>query len=321
MLVDTFGRKIDYLRVSLTKQCNFRCVYCMPDTPEDFFDKTALPLPKLLEFIKIALDNGITKIRLTGGEPLLKGNITEFIAGIYGHNPNTQLALTTNGFLLVNFAEELKRAGLKQINVSLDSLKRDRVITISKRDALPRVLEGIERAQEVGLKIKLNMVALKYTQDEILDMLEFAKARGITLRYIEFMENVHAKENLLSLTAQEILEIISSRYDFTPVEKENVTPAKLWQIKDKSDKNYVFGIIAPHEDDFCSSCNRIRLTSDGILCPCLFYQDSVNVREAILNGDKAEMERLLKLGVFNKPEKNQWVEKTISQRAFYYTGG
>ena len=206
MLIDTFKRKIDYLRVSLTKQCNFRCQYCMPDTPDDFFDNTALELPKLLEFIKIAIDNGIAKIRITGGEPLLRADIAEFIAGIYAHKPSIEIALTTNGFLLEKFAKSLKAAGLKRINVSLDSLKPERIKAISKRDALPQILRGIESAQNVGLGVKLNMVALSQTRDEICDMLEFGRARGILVRFIEFMENTHANSTLISLDSKQILE-------------------------------------------------------------------------------------------------------------------
>lgn len=323
MLIDTFKRKIDYLRVSLTKQCNFRCQYCMPDTPDDFFDNTALELPKLLEFIKIAIDNGIAKIRITGGEPLLRADIAEFIAGIYAHKPSIEIALTTNGFLLEKFAKSLKAAGLKRINVSLDSLKPERIKAISKRDALPQILRGIESAQNVGLGVKLNMVALSQTRDEICDMLEFGRARGILVRFIEFMENTHANSTLTSLDSKQILATIGSRYTITPLFKEHFGPAKLFSInaKAKDGRDYAFGIIAPHEDDFCASCNRIRLTSEGVLCPCLFYQDSVNAREAIVSGDKEAMSALLKQAVYNKPEKNQWGAEQISERAFYHTGG
>ncbi|MGX2984392.1 GTP 3',8-cyclase MoaA [Helicobacter sp. 23-1048] len=323
MLVDSFGRKIDYLRISLTKQCNFRCAYCMPNTPDDFFDTNALPLPKLLEFLKIAMDNGIQKIRITGGEPLLREDIAEFIAGIYAHNPSMEIAMTSNAFYLQKYAKALKEAGLKRINISLDSLKPERIKQISKRDALPQILAGIESALQNGLKIKLNMVALEINKDEILDMLEFGKERDILVRYIEFMENIHAKQNLTSLSREDIVSIISARYAVREVKKECFGPARLYEISEGANvtKPYAFGIIAPHEDDFCESCNRIRLTSDGILCPCLFYQDAVSVREAILAGDREQMEELLKLGVQNKPQKNQWSANEVSTRAFYHTGG
>lgn len=325
MLIDTFNRKIDYLRVSLTKQCNFRCQYCMPDTPDDFFDTTALELPKLLEFIKVAIDNGVTKIRVTGGEPLLRSDIAEFISGIYAYKNDIEIALTTNGFLLEKFAQSLKNAGLKRINISLDSLKPERIRVISKRDALPQILRGIESAQNVGFDIKLNMVALAFTRDEICDILEFGRERGILVRFIEFMENTYANSDLISLSSAEILDTISSRYKVTSLFKEHFGPAKLFSINApaKNGRSYTFGIIAPHEDDFCASCNRIRFTSEGVLCPCLFYQDSVNAREAILLGDKEAMDTLLKQAVSNKPEKNQWSEKEvqISERAFYHTGG
>lgn len=168
MLVDSFERKIDYMRVSVTKQCNFRCQYCMPDTPEDFIDKTALPLPKMLNFVKLAIDNGIKKIRITGGEPLLRADLCDFISEIHSHAPHIELTLTTNAFLLEKYAQSLKDSGLKRINISLDSLKNERIKQISKRDALPQILRGIHKANELKLGIKLNMVPLKsVNEDEI----------------------------------------------------------------------------------------------------------------------------------------------------------
>ncbi|PAF49516.1 cyclic pyranopterin phosphate synthase [Helicobacter sp. 12S02232-10] len=323
MLQDSFGRTIDYIRVSVTKQCNFRCQYCMPETPIDFFEnENYIPLENVLEFLKIAIDEGIKKIRITGGEPLLRKDLSAFIASIHQYDPNIQIALTTNAFLLKKYALSLKEAGLTRINISLDSLKRDRVLKISKKDALDAVLEGIEEALKVGLKMKLNMVPLKgINDDEIIDMLEFAKNKGILIRYIEYMENTHAKQQLIGLKENEILHCINQKYPAKLLEKENFGPAKIYKIAD----NYAFGIIAPHNDDFCKSCNRIRLTSEGTICPCLYYQDSVDAKKAMLNKDPEEMKKVLHQSVLNKPEKNQWNEEgileEISARAFYYTGG
>ena len=336
MLIDTFHRTIDYMRVSVTKQCNFRCQYCMPDTPEDFIDDSALPLPKMLEFIKLAIDNGIKKIRITGGEPLLRADLSEFIGGIYAYAPHIELTLTTNAFLLEKYAQELKDSGLSRINVSLDSLQETRIKLLSKRDALPQILRGIAKAKSLGLGIKLNMVPIQgVNDDEILPMLEFAKRHDYGIRFIEFMENIHAKDGLRGLRSEEMIRIIAQQYAIYPAQKECFGPAKLYHIMPLSELDsqasidmsnaQLFGIISPHEDDFCQSCNRIRLTSDGVICPCLYYQESVNLKEAILSGDREQMQRLLELSVHNKPEKNQWEQEmsrdTHSTRAFYYTGG
>ncbi|WQW04281.1 GTP 3',8-cyclase MoaA [Helicobacter pylori] len=321
MLVDSFNRVIDYIRVSVTKQCNFRCQYCMPTTPLDFFDdEELLPLDNVLEFLKIAIDEGVKKIRITGGEPLLRKGLDEFIAKLHAYNKEVALVLSTNGFLLKKMAKGLKDAGLSRVNVSLDSLKSDRVLKISQKDALKNTLEGIEESLKVGLKLKLNTVVMKsVNDDEILDLLEYAKNRRIQIRYIEFMENTHAKSLVKGLKEEEILDLIAQKYQIIATEKPKQGSSKIYTLEN----GYQFGIIAPHSDDFCQSCNRIRLASDGKICPCLYYQDAIDAKEAIINKDTKMMKRLLKQSVINKPEKNMWNDKNndTPTRAFYYTGG
>ncbi|MGL2843409.1 GTP 3',8-cyclase MoaA [Helicobacter pylori] len=321
MLVDSFNRVIDYIRVSVTKQCNFRCQYCMPTTPLDFFDdEELLPLDNVLEFLKIAIDEGVKKIRITGGEPLLRKGLDEFIAKLHAYNKEVALVLSTNGFLLKKMAKGLKDAGLSRVNVSLDSLKSDRVLKISQKDALKNTLEGIEESLKVGLKLKLNTVVMKgINDDEILELLEYAKNRGIQIRYIEFMENTHAKDLVKGLKEREILDLIAQKYKIIETENPKKGSSKIYTLEN----GYQFGIIAPHSDDFCQSCNRIRLASDGKICPCLYYQDAIDAKEAIINKDTKMMKRLLKQSVINKPEKNMWNDKNndTSTRAFYYTGG
>ncbi|MBH0285524.1 GTP 3',8-cyclase MoaA [Helicobacter pylori] len=321
MLVDSFNRVIDYIRVSVTKQCNFRCQYCMPTTPLDFFnDEELLPLDNVLEFLKIAIDEGVKKIRITGGEPLLRKGLDEFIAKLHAYNKEVALVLSTNGFLLKKMAKGLKDAGLSRVNVSLDSLKSDRVLKISQKDALKNALEGIEESLKVGLKLKLNMVVMKgVNDDEILELLEYAKNRNIQIRYIEFMENTHAKDLVKGLKEREILDLIAQKYKIMGMEKPKQGSSKIYTLEN----GYQFGIIAPHSDDFCQSCNRIRLASDGKICPCLYYQDAIDAKEAIINKDTKMMKRLLKQSVINKPEKNMWNDKNSETptRAFYYTGG
>ncbi|GAA8307594.1 GTP 3',8-cyclase MoaA [Helicobacter pylori] len=321
MLVDSFNRVIDYIRVSVTKQCNFRCQYCMPTTPLDFFDdEELLPLDNVLEFLKIAIDEGVKKIRITGGEPLLRKGLDEFIAKLHAYNKEVALVLSTNGFLLKKMAKGLKDAGLSRVNVSLDSLKSDRVLKISQKDALKNALEGIEESLKVGLKLKLNMVVMKgVNDDEILELLEYAKNRSIQIRYIEFMENTHAKDLVKGLKEREILDLIAQKYKIIETENPKKGSSKIYTLEN----GYQFGIIAPHSDDFCQSCNRIRLASDGKICPCLYYQDAIDAKEAIINKDTKMMKRLLKQSVINKPEKNMWNDKNSKTptRAFYYTGG
>ncbi|WP_187915626.1 GTP 3',8-cyclase MoaA [Helicobacter pylori] len=321
MLVDSFNRVIDYIRVSVTKQCNFRCQYCMPTTPLDFFDdEELLPLDNVLEFLKIAIDEGVKKIRITGGEPLLRKGLDEFITKLHAYNKEVALVLSTNGFLLKKMAKGLKDAGLSRVNVSLDSLKSDRVLKISQKDALKNALEGIEESLKVGLKLKLNMVVMKgVNDDEILDLLEYAKNRRIQIRYIEFMENTHAKDLVKGLKEREILDLIAQKYQIIETEKPKQGSSKIYTLEN----GYQFGIIAPHSDDFCQSCNRIRLASDGKICPCLYYQDAIDAKEAIINKDTKMMEKLLKQSIINKPEKNMWNDKNSETptRAFYYTGG
>ncbi|WQT21108.1 GTP 3',8-cyclase MoaA [Helicobacter pylori] len=321
MLVDSFNRVIDYIRVSVTKQCNFRCQYCMPTTPLDFFDdEELLPLDNVLEFLKIAIDEGVKKIRITGGEPLLRKGLDEFIAKLHAYNKEVALVLSTNGFLLKKMAKDLKKAGLSRVNVSLDSLKSDRVLKISQKDALKNTLEGIEESLKVGLKLKLNTVVMKsVNDDEILELLEYAKNRSIQIRYIEFMENTHAKDLVKGLKEREILDLIAQKYKIMGMEKPKQGSSKIYTLEN----GYQFGIIAPHSDDFCQSCNRIRLASDGKICPCLYYQDAIDAKEAIINKDTKMMKRLLKQSIINKPEKNMWNDKNndTPTRAFYYTGG
>ncbi|MFB1279674.1 GTP 3',8-cyclase MoaA [Helicobacter pylori] len=321
MLVDSFNRVIDYIRVSVTKQCNFRCQYCMPAAPLDFFDdEELLPLDNVLEFLKIAIDEGVKKIRITGGEPLLRKGLDEFIAKLHAYNKEVALVLSTNGFLLKKMAKDLKKAGLSRVNVSLDSLKSDRVLKISQKDALKNTLEGIEESLKVGLKLKLNTVVMKsVNDDEILDLLEYAKNRRIQIRYIEFMENTHAKSLVKGLKEEEILDLIAQKYQIIETENPKKGSSKIYTLEN----GYQFGIIAPHSDDFCQSCNRIRLASDGKICPCLYYQDAIDAKEAIINKDTKMMKRLLKQSVINKPEKNMWNDKNSETptRAFYYTGG
>ena len=321
MLIDKFGRKIDYLRISVTQRCNFRCRYCMPNTPFDWVPKeNILSFEEMFLFVKVAIDRGVKKIRITGGEPLVRKDLDKFIKMISDYAPNIDLALTTNGYFLKNYARALKDAGLKRINMSLDSLRLEIAKFIAQRGVLYNVLEGLDAALDAGLKVKLNTVALKgLNEGELVYLLEFAREKGCEIRFIEFMENTHAS-NLSGLKSSEILEILRRKFIFTALQKSQSSPASLYMLQG----GYVFGIIDPHKHDFCESCNRIRLSAEGLLIPCLYFEDALSIKKAVKEGDIAAAAEILAKILANKPEKNRWqtdASNEISSRAFYETGG
>ena len=318
MLIDSFNRTIDYIRISVTSRCNFRCLYCMPNTPFEWEPKeNILSYEEMFEFLRLAIDEGIKKIRITGGEPLLRKDLDKFINMLYNYKPSLDLALTTNGYYLPEYAKKLKEAGLKRVNISLDSLKKEVAKKIAQKDMLERVLEGIEEAINVGLKVKLNTVVMKGINDnEILDLIEFAKNKNITIRFIEFMENEKAYPGIKRVEAKEILKKIAKKYKFDELPKDN-SASKYFKMED----GYIFGIIEPHNEEFCKSCNRIRLTAEGYLIPCLFFTESYNIKEAIRKKDIKTAAKILRDVVKNKPEKNDWQEEKVSERAFWETGG
>ncbi len=279
MLIDGHGRKVDYLRVSVTERCNFRCQYCMPEKPFSWVPREELlTYEELFEFIKVAIDKGINKVRVTGGEPLLRDGLENFIRMISEYKEGLDLALTTNGYLLPKVAQKLADAGLKRINISLDSLKEEVAAKIAQKNVLKTVLKGIEAARVAGLKIKINCVPLKgINESEIIDLLEFCKERGYEIRFIEYMENDYASKYAKGLDSVEIQNIIKEKYTFKKLERCGTSPSQEYELED----GYKFGIIEPHKDDFCSTCNRIRLTASGVLIPCLYYEDAQSIKEAI----------------------------------------
>ena len=324
MLIDGHNRVVNYLRVSVTERCNFRCQYCMPDKPFSWVPReNLLSFEELFLFIRAAMDEGITKVRITGGEPLLREGLDKFIAMIYNHNPDVDLALTTNGYLLKQVAGKLKEAGLKRLNISLDSLRPETARQIAQKDVLKDVLAGIDEALAVGLKVKINMVPLKgINDDEIVDILDFCKARGIEVRFIEYMENALANDTLKGLLGKEILEKVKEKYVIKKVGREGSSPSFSYLLED----GYKFGLIDPHKHDFCETCNRIRLTAEGYLIPCLYFDEAMSIKDAVQAGDVPRAVEVLKTVLRDKPKENRWSDTAdqtneTSSRAFYETGG
>ena len=318
MLIDGHNRVVNYLRVSVTERCNFRCQYCMPEKPFSWVpSENLLSYEDMFQFIKVAIDEGITKVRLTGGEPLLRQGLDKFVKMISTYAPTIDLAITTNAFLLEDSAQSLKDAGLKRLNISLDSLQPKVAHHIAQKDVLSKVLKGIEKADSLGMKIKINCVPLKGINDgEIIDLLEYCRNKGYEIRFIEYMENSHSNVKD-GLSSKDIQNIIKEKYNFTKGEREGSSPSQSYFLED----GYKFGIIEPHLDDFCSDCNRLRITAEGYLIPCLYFEDALSIADAIKAKDINKASSILKEVLKNKPEKNKWGSDNKSNRAFYETGG
>jgi len=324
MLIDGHGREVNYLRVSVTERCNFRCQYCMPEKPFSWVPKeNLLSFEELFLFIKVAIDQGVNKIRITGGEPLLRHDLDGFVRMIHDYKSDIDLALTTNGYLLPETAQNLKDAGLKRINVSLDSLKPVVAAQIAQKNVLGKVMEGIDKALEVGLGVKVNMVPLKGINDsEIVEVMEYCRERGIRVRFIEYMENAHASVDIEGMHGKEILEVVKKSYTIRQLGREGASPSFNYEIQENG---YIFGLIDPHKHDFCESCNRIRLTAEGHLIPCLYFDEALSIADSVKAGDIEGAANVLAKVLQDKPRENRWSEdqqdEDISTRAFYETGG
>jgi len=294
----------------------------MPEKPFSWVPKeNLLSYEDLFKFIKVAIDEGIRKVRITGGEPLLREGLENFIKMIYDYDNEIDLALTTNAFLLPACAQKLKDAGLKRVNISLDSLIPEVAHKIAQKDVLETVLKGIQKAADVGMRVKINCVPMNGVNDtELVDILDYCKERNYTVRFIEFMENEHAMDKAMGLNSAQIQDIIRKKYNFKKVERTDSSPSQDYELED----GYRFGIIEPHKDDFCATCNRVRLTASGVLIPCLYFEDALSIKEAIKDNNIDKAVEILKLVLKNKPEKNKWSDEDgteTSTRAFYETGG
>ncbi len=323
MLIDSCGRVVDYLRISVTSRCNFRCSYCMPEKPLEWVPKEELlSYEQMFDFLRFSIDRGVSKIRITGGEPLVRGDLDRFIKMLYGYESSLDLAVTTNGFLLEAMAAKLAAAGLKRVNVSLDTLESEKFHSITKKDALSQVLKGLHAARKEGLKVKLNTVVMKDINDtEILSLYRYAKIHGYEIRFIEFMENESADSTIKSLSGQKILETITQAVGVQKRSSDTPSAATAYEDED----GYRFGIIEPYDDSFCKSCNKLRLSAQGDLIPCLYFEDSLSLSNALKNKDAASVEKIVETVLQNKPQKNRWShnanEFATSARSFYTTGG
>ena len=291
-LVDTFGRIHDNLRISVTDRCNIRCFYCMPEEGVKFFDRhDVLSFEEIERFVRASVPLGITKLRLTGGEPLLRRDLPELIRKLVAIPGIRDIALTTNAVLLEQYAVPLREAGLRRLNIHLDTLDREKFKQITRRDDLPKVMAGIDAAVNAGFeKIKINVVAVKgLIEPDIVPMARYCRERGFEPRFIEFMplDSQAIWERRQVLTADEMIAQISSEVGALEAvpDADPRAPATEYRYKDGSG---TVGFIASISKPFCLNCNRIRLTSDGKLRYCLFAIEEMDVKGLLRNGASDE---------------------------------
>ena len=291
-LVDGFGRVVRDLRISVTDRCNFRCTYCMPAEGMTWLDRAeVLTYEEIERVARICVERfGVDSLRLTGGEPTVRAHLPQLITRLAalllpdGRKPD--LALTTNGATLRNIAAELRDAGLDRVNVSLDSLRRDRFLAMTRRDELENVLAGIREAQTVGFDpVKVNAVVERgANDDEIVDMARYGRDNNVEVRFIEFMplDATNEWERAKVVTQDEIVSTISGVFPLEPVPARGAAPADRWRYLDGRG---TVGVIPSVSHPFCGDCDRVRLTSDGQFRTCLFATDETDLKSILRSGD------------------------------------
>lgn len=284
--MDGMGRKIVNLRISVTDRCNFRCTYCMPADNVEFMDRShLLTFEEITRIANVVSKMGIYRLRLTGGEPLLRKDLPELVRMLSAVDGIEDVAMTTNAFFLKQQAQALKDAGLKRLNISLDALDKEKFTHVNRRDCLEQVLEGLAAAREVGFPIKINAVAVKnFSEPEILQLVDLGRSDGFEIRFIEFMplDADQTWERDKVLFGNEILDIISQKHELVPIKDSlEIGPASEYNFADGKGK---IGIITAVSNPFCDFCNRIRMTADGKLRTCLFSTNEHDLKELVREG-------------------------------------
>lgn len=308
---DKFGREIDYLRVSVTDKCNLRCIYCMDDKDNTFLkNDDKLTDDEIYRIVKESSELGIKKVRITGGEPLVRPNLVKLISRINSISGIEEIYLTTNGILLADMIDELAANGLKGVNISLDSLKEERFNKLTRLGKLNKVLEAIDKATALGIKVKLNTVIVNdINKDEIIDFVNLTKEKNIDVRFIELMP-IGVAINYKGVTNEEVLKVISENYSNYEevVRSKSSGPASYIKLKDAKGK---IGFISAISNCFCENCNRIRLTPEGFLKQCLHFDYGIDLKSKLRVGiNDEELKKIIFDNIYDKPEKHLFLEKS-----------
>ncbi len=308
---DKFGREIDYLRVSVTDKCNLRCIYCMGEKDNNFLkNDERLTDDEIYRIVKESSKLGIKKIRITGGEPLVRPDLIKIVSKINSIPSIEEIYLTTNGILLADMIDELAANGLKGVNISLDSLNEERFNKITRLGKLNKVLEAINKSIDLGIKVKLNTVIVNdINKDEIIDFVNLTKEKNIDVRFIELMP-IGVAINYKGATNEDVLKVISESYpDYKEVVRsKSGGPASYIKLKDAKGK---IGFISAISNCFCEDCNRIRLTAEGFLKQCLHFDYGIDLKSKLRSGiSDEELRKLIYDNIYDKPEKHLFLEKS-----------
>ena len=327
-LVDRFGRQVTYVRLSVTDRCDLRCVYCMSDDMQFMPRAQLLTLEEISRIGKAFVDLGVNKIRITGGEPLTRRSIITAFDSLGKLEGLDDLTITTNGTLLEKYAQPLKDAGVTRINVSLDTLKADRFKKITRIGKLEKTLTGIDAALKAGFqRIKLNTVIMKnHNDDEIIDLIEYVRERDMDISFIEEMPlGIMAEDSDRTATfysSDQILDDIKKHYDLLSTTEKTGGPANYYRFNDSSSR---IGFISPHSHNFCDTCNRVRVTSEGRLLLCLGKEHSIDLRHIVRAHptDDAILRQAIIDSMQLKPEGHDFnlEEQPIIMRHMSSTGG
>jgi len=327
-LKDRFGRTIEYLRLSVTDRCNLRCLYCMPDEGvESLGHNLIMSYEEMERVAAAAVRLGVRKIRVTGGEPLVRRGLVDFIRTLSALPGSPEIVLTTNGLLLAEYADQLKDAGLSRVNVSLDTLREDRFAQLTRRGGLEKVLAGLEAAKDAGLSpIKINMVPIKgVNDDEIIDFARLTLQRKCDIRFIEFMpvrsDLGYSADQRLSEAA--IMTILQQSGQLLPIENASLDgPARMFRYPQGLGH---IGVITAVSRHFCAECNRLRLTADGRIRPCLMSDNEIDLLSALRDGnvDDSQLEAILLNAADVKPSGHQLEsgDAPLKQRTMKDIGG
>ena len=327
-LVDTFGRRIDYLRLSVTDRCDLRCIYCMSERPKFLPKSDVLSLEELTAICDAYIHLGVSKIRITGGEPLVRRDVMALIENLgarLGVAGLREIAVTTNGTQLDRYADRLAVAGVRRLNVSLDTICRDRFARLARRDALDRVLAGLDAAAEAGLQIKINAVALKgENENELPGLIAWAHGRGFDVSLIEIMPmgetGVSRAEQFLPLT--EVREKLAARWSLEDIPDTTGGPSRYVRVAETGGR---LGFISPLTQNFCAGCNRVRVTCAGELFGCLGRSGSTDLKAALRTGGLPALYAAIPAAIRHKPKahafENESREGGVLGRLMSHTGG
>jgi cyclic pyranopterin phosphate synthase len=327
-LVDSFQRRVTYLRLSITDRCDLRCTYCMPERMTFLPRKDVLSFEELDELVTAFASLGVDKLRVTGGEPLVRKDVMELMARFARHLGNglRELTLTTNGTLLSKYAGDLASIGVRRINISLDTLRRDLFEKISRRDMLDDVLRGIDAAQAAGLHVKINTVALhNINEQEIPELIRFAHGRGADITLIETMPMGEAETDRVEdyLPLNKVRADLSKQFTMSDIDHRTGGPARYVRIEETGGR---LGFITPLTHNFCESCNRVRITCTGRLYTCLGREDGADLREALRSDPSGRLLREAILGAIERKPKGHDFDAArlstpASPRTMSHTGG